>query len=87
MKCIRGSLRNARELLFLTAAQTSIPLSRASSTMKLPMNPLAPVINILSMTLFCVIRQAKRYRVHKYINNVNLPKMPPSFRTAQPKRC
>ena len=54
MKWIRLSVRNARELLFLTAAHTSMPLASASSTMKLPMKPLAPVMSIRSMYIsFC----------------------------------
>ena len=39
--------KNALELLLRTAAHVSKPRRSASSTIKEPMNPLAPVINIL----------------------------------------
>ena len=47
MKWIRSSCKNSLELLFRTAAHVSKPLLSASSTMKEPMKPLAPVISIL----------------------------------------
>jgi hypothetical protein len=46
MKCIRSSFRKAFELLFLMAAHVSKLCLSASSTMKEPMKPLAPVMGI-----------------------------------------
>ena len=49
---MRSSYKNSFELLFLTAAQVSIPLRRASSTIKLPMKPLAPVTSIFICKIY-----------------------------------
>ena len=47
MKCMRSSCRYRRELVGRTAAHTSMSRRNASSTIKLPMKPVAPVTNIL----------------------------------------
>ena len=52
MKLMRGSVKNWRELVPRTAAHVSNPLRRASSTIKEPMNPLAPVISIFNFLPF-----------------------------------
>ena len=46
MRLMRGSARYFVELLPLTAAHVSMPRFNASSAMKLPMNPEAPVMRI-----------------------------------------
>ena len=53
MKFIRLSARYLRLLVGLTATHTFIPFSSALSTMKPPINPVAPVISILAE--FCMI--------------------------------
>ena len=63
MKWMRSSCKKAFELLLRTAAHVSKPRFKASSTIKEPMKPLAPVMSIFGFMRAKVQRRKRKTKV------------------------